>query len=131
MPDLSAFASVAGIKIPDLSAVSVPMQFMPSDDKAMQGGMVALLGVGLGALLVSEFAGLGKTTQPAAPPTDQTNPYRSNPFRGNQTVKDIEKALLLKPSSYQRDEILKELARYPETMPIANLPEQAIALIAG
>lgn len=92
--------------------------FPMPDDSALQGGIVALLGVVLGTAL-------SEVNKPA---TTQANPYRSsNPYR-NQTVADIEQAFLVKPPSPKREAVLRELAKYSPEMQIAEIPT-AIALL--
>ncbi len=54
-----------------------------------------------------------------------------NPFRECHTVLDLEHLLMAMPPSNQRTQALKELARYPESMAIAQLPSQSIFLITG
>ena len=57
----------------------------------------------------------------------QTQP--SNPYRGANTVSEVEAILLRQPPSPQREGLLKELAKYPESTPIASLPNQTSRLL--
>ncbi len=57
----------------------------------------------------------------------QAQPQSVNPYRGANTVADLERILLLQPPSPQREGVLRDLARYPETMAIAQLPSNSSA----
>lgn len=108
----------------------LPNALEPRNDQATQGAIGALMGVALGAIMTDLFLEKGKeTAQQAAQPQGQNQPV--NPYRGSQTVGDVEKALLQQPSSHRREYALKELAKYPETMPLAQLPTQTMHLLAG
>lgn len=102
------------------------MPTAPRDDQATQGAMGALMGVALGAIMTDLFLEKGKET---AKPQQETQPV--NPYRGSQTVGELEKTLLLQPTSHRREHALKELAKYPETMPLAQLPTQTMHLLSG
>ena len=98
-----------------------------TDFAALDGAMAALMGVALGAVMTDLLLEKGReTAQPQAQPPQPVNPYR-----GSQTVGDVEKALLQQPNSHRREYALKELAKYPETMPLSQLPTQTMHLLAG
>ncbi len=60
------------------------------------------------------------------------NQQRSpNPFRNCHTVQDLESVLMTQPPSPQRTQALKELARYPESLPLSHLPSQSVRLLTG
>lgn len=80
------------------------------------------MGVALGALLVDGL----KPNQEQA-----TQPQPVNPYRGSQTVGELEKALLQEPTSHRRENALRELAKYPETMSLAQLPTPTRHLLTG
>lgn len=64
----------------------------------------------------------------------QSHPPRSNPvnpYRGARTVGDIEEIMMQQPVSPQREQALQELAKYPESMPIAQLPSSTTRRLAG
>ncbi len=54
-----------------------------------------------------------------------------NPYRGANTVAELEKILLGHSPSPQRESVLRELAKYPETMPLAQLPATTTRLLTG
>jgi hypothetical protein len=65
---------------------------------------------------------------------NQEQHQESNPYRRNQrvqTVGDVEGMLMQQAKSLKQQQLLRELAAYPETMPIAELPKQAIALLTS
>jgi hypothetical protein len=57
------------------------------------------------------------------------NPYRRD--QRAQTVGQVEAMLMQQPNSLKQQQLLRELASYPQTMPIAELPKQAIAMLTG
>ena len=97
-----------------------------TDFNTLDGAAAALMGVAVGAILSDVFK---QNSEQATKPQDQTQPV--NPYRGSQTVGDVEKALLQQPSSHRRERALRELAKYPETMPLAQLPTQTMHLLSG
>lgn len=95
------------------------------NDQATQGAIGALMGVALGAIMTDLFLDKGReSAQPQAPTT-------ANPYRGTQTVGDVERALLQEPQSHRREHALRELAKYPENMAIAQLPAPTMHLLSG
>jgi len=58
-------------------------------------------------------------------------PPQVNPYRGANTVAELEKILLGHSPSPQREAVLRELAKYPETMPLAQLPATTTRLLTG
>jgi hypothetical protein len=105
-----------------------------TDFSTLDGGLLSLMGVAAGVIMsdmISEKAfekGKASVQQPVEP---QAQPQAVNPYRGTQTVGDVEKALLQQPNSHRREYALKELAKYPETMPLNQLPTQSMHLLAG
>lgn len=60
-------------------------------------------------------------------PQPQPQPQAVNPYRNCQTVGQLEVLLLQQSASPQREAMLRDLAKYPETMPLAQLPAQTAA----
>lgn len=97
-----------------------------TDTRVLDGALSALMGVGMG-LVIGE---IGRQTQePKA--LESPEPQARNPYRSAKTVADIETIFLEQPPSPQRELALAELAKYPETMPIAQLPAQTTRLLAA
>jgi hypothetical protein len=55
----------------------------------------------------------------------------SNPYRSAKTVAELEQIVLLEPKTAQREEVLKQLAKFPESMPISKLPTESAKLLSG
>jgi hypothetical protein len=67
--------------------------------------------------------------QPQSQP--QPQPTAVNPYRNCQTVGQLEVLLLQQQACPQRESILKDLARYPQDMPLHHLPSHSVKLLTG
>ena len=105
----------------------------PTDTRVLDGALSALMGVGMGLIIgeVGRQSQEQKTLEPKAEPKAELPTQAKNPYRGAKTVADIEQVFLEQPPSRQRELALAELAQYPETMAISQLPTQTRNLLAA
>lgn len=101
-----------------------------ADTRVLDGALSALMGVGMG-LVIGEIGRQTQEPQAIAEPKAELPAQARNPYRGAKTVADVEAIFLEQPPSPQRELALAELAKYPETMAIAQLPAQTTRLLTA